>query len=214
MGGELGSGVGVSGGRGQLQGQSCVPLCPPTLPYPDPAQERTQGRAPDSILLVRCQVGNQSCLERGMGRQLVGLRQGLSCRARWPGVGSIGGNEGGKESGLSLLMLGLGWTTVWSQVDLDLLYHLGPVPLQEPQMAHCYHDRAGPHGLCDGETVLPGCQELLQSLHTLPPELGGRGITHILYQLCGVSGAVIPDVKAPPATCSGHLTTGHSCHLL
>ena len=81
-------------------------------------------------------------------------------------------------------------------------------------MPHCYHYSTGPHGLCDGQTVLHRRQELLQSLHTLPPELGGRGITHILYQLCGVSGAVIPDVKAPLATCSEHLTTGHSCHLL
>ena len=58
--------------------------------------------------LVRCQVGNQSCPERGMDRQLVGRRQGLSCRARWPGVGSIGGDERGKESGLSQPMLGPG----------------------------------------------------------------------------------------------------------
>lgn len=213
-----GWGAGLRGRSQWREGAaSRAKLCPTVssnsaLPRSSPGTHTRQSSRQHS--LVRCQVGNQSCLERGMGRQLVGLRQGLSCRARWPGVGSVGGNEGGKESGLSLLMLGLGWTTVWSQVDLDLLYHLGPVPLQEPQMAHCYHDRAGPHGLCDGETVLPGCQELLQSLHTLPPELGGRGITHILYQLCGVSGAVIPDVKAPPATCSGHLTTGHSCHLL
>lgn len=34
--------------------------------------------------LVRCQVGNQSCLERGMGRQLVGCRRAeLQSKTAW-----------------------------------------------------------------------------------------------------------------------------------
>lgn len=133
----VGAGLGgrVSGG-GQLQGAKLCPTVSSNSASPRSSPGRHTRQSSRQHSLVRCQVGNQSCPERGMGRQLVGRRQGLSCRARWPGLVALVGME---EEGIRVSppMLGLGWTTVWSQVDLDLLYHLGPIPLQEPQMAHC-----------------------------------------------------------------------------
>ena len=69
-------------------------LCPTmssssASPRSSPGMHTRQSSRPHS--LVRCQVGNQSCPERRVDRELVGRRQGLSCRARWPGVGSTGG---------------------------------------------------------------------------------------------------------------------------